>query len=498
MKKRFYYGALGLLTLGALAACSSEEDQMKNQEKLSMQYQLSVDINDLNTKADWVVDGEDPAEIDECPETSEVDGLITAKRLYANVNVDYGYGTHPEGMDTEMFSLKLEKFGTKLVMEPMILPLGTHHILSVEIMDNNGTTDDTSDDKMIFAGVGTGSKYKNFVPAEHLLPMEFTLDEENYKYQKVEDPFTVLCAVNADPEDFGFEKWVTNFVKVYCIPFLVNKCDLTDGHTVALTRAEVYKRAKDGKTVAEPIFISDMVADQMTGMNTFCISDDKSIPDTDEYYYIKIFDAETGNLIDTYEGYIGDLKDPENHEDYDETYKFIHYYLDECTGCEGAPNATTWAGETFNDKDIVELTAEGWEGLVAPEKYGKPHNDYIKSGKLHLKRDWCNRYVYSPIFYIPKAGKFCVNYPSGYSDDRVSIEVVDAKVATFGGENDNAYLFGGNSNCCKPKVDCVDICEPGCYRIKFTIDGSCPWVIVPPVVLDDVTLTRLESCRQAN
>lgn len=72
MKKRFYYGALGLLTLGALAACSSEEDQMKNQEKLSMQYQLSVDINDLNTKADWVVDGEDPAEIDECPKLAKL------------------------------------------------------------------------------------------------------------------------------------------------------------------------------------------------------------------------------------------------------------------------------------------------------------------------------------------------------------------------------------------------------------------------------------------
>ncbi|MEG1379475.1 MAG: hypothetical protein RSC75_07660, partial [Bacteroidales bacterium] len=95
----------------------------------------------------------------------------------------------------------------------------------------------------------------------------------------------------------------------------------------------------------------------------------------------------------------------------------------------------------------------------------------VKNGNLFLEREWCNRYVYTPVFYIEKAGKFCVTYPNDYSEDRVSLEVVKATDATYAGENDNAYLFGGQNNCCKPKVDCIDICEPGCYRIKLTVDG---------------------------
>lgn len=508
MKKRFFYGALGLLTLGAFAACSSEEE-VKNDQKLMMKYQLSVNVSDLDTRSgeptppDWVLDEEDPANLDDCPEISEVDDMVNGGYLYANVLVDYGLNTHPQGLDYETLTVKLEKFGDKLMMEPMILPLGTHQIKSIEIMHNNGTPDDTTDDKMVFAGVAYNSKYKNFVPTEHLLPMTFTLDEETYKFQKVEDPTTVLCAVNAISEDFGFEMWNTNFVKVYCIPFLVNYCDPQTGHSVIPTKVEVYQADKNGEPMQEPIFINSNCSNaehhsrngycdntcKPTTMNTFCISDNKAIADEDEYYFIKIYDARTMELIDTYEGTVEDLKDPKTHEGWDETYEFIHYQISDCNPC-GGENAATWAGETFKDKDIDELTEEGWEGLM--KGYGHVKIDEIKNGDLEIKRERYDRYIYTPVFSIAQAAKFCITYGNNESGSNCYFSFEPATAGTYRGADDLLLLAPNRPDHNKP-TECEKWCEPGCLRVKITIEkiqkGN-----PKDVVIEEVKLTRMEDC----
>ncbi|MEG2180590.1 MAG: hypothetical protein RRZ66_08530, partial [Bacteroidales bacterium] len=116
MKKRFFYGALGLLTLGAFAACSSEEEQLKTQEDVMVEYQVSVGIGDMDTRSgeitppDWEKDSLDPNLIKDCPEISMVENYITAKRLYANVGITYQPGSHPQGHVSDIFTVKLEKF----------------------------------------------------------------------------------------------------------------------------------------------------------------------------------------------------------------------------------------------------------------------------------------------------------------------------------------------------------------------------------------------------
>ncbi|MEG2180165.1 MAG: hypothetical protein RRZ66_06375, partial [Bacteroidales bacterium] len=441
---------------------------------------------------DWETDGNDPSEIKDCPEISTVKDYIAAKRLYANVGITYQIGSHPQGKANDVFTVKLEKFGNgDIILEPIILPIGSHQMTSFEIIDDKGNAD-PSDDQMIYSGVGNTSKYATFVDFAHQLPRCIKLTAED-KLQKRTDPMTVLCAVNALAADFGFVKWETNFIKVYKIPFHVNKCDLYNGHTVAATTVRVYKGTTGGVRPVNPIYTNSIPLNSTT-MNAYMISDDMSIDDANEYYWIEIVDNATSNLIDLLEGTITQLKNPGTHPKWDPIYEFIHYEIDGCTGCDGYPNATTWAGETFEGKSIADLLDEGWQNLIYKDLFGHPIWDMVSHGELKIRQEKCSRTIATPVFYIAKAGKFCIEGDV----KNIAIELIPATQPVYFGEDDAAdYLFNNKPGCEKPKKECIEICEPGCYRIQMTIDGTCCPILNPEWVnLEKVTLTRMQSCEE--
>ncbi|MEG1904884.1 MAG: hypothetical protein RR212_10840, partial [Bacteroidales bacterium] len=264
------------------------------------------------------------------------------------------------------------------------------------------------------------------------------------------------------------------------------------GHTVAATTVRVFKGTTGGTQPMQPIYTNTIPLNSTT-MNAYMISDDMNIDDANEYYWIEIKDNETGMLIDLLEGTIAELKNPSSHPSWDETYEFIHYVVDGCTGCDGYPDATTWAGETFYQKDIDKLLAEGWMNLIKKGSHGHSSYDKVENGELKIRQEKCSRIIATPVFYIEKAGRFCIEGDV----KNISIQVIPATAAVYFAEDDVMdYLYHGKPGCDKPKTECVEICEPGCYRIQMTIDGTCCPGKNSYVDLEKVTLTRMQSCEE--
>lgn len=150
--------------------------------------------------------------------------------------------------------------------------------------DNSG-----AQPKVLFSAVGTNSIYAPFVPSGKLLPCDITLTEE-HKYKKNIIDIYVLCAVHESAKNFGFIKWNTHFIKLYCIPFAVNSCPDKGPNQVASGRLAIYYGTKTGDVVSKGNLITSF---NFPGANNttaeFCFPDNYDIPNDDEYYYFELY-----------------------------------------------------------------------------------------------------------------------------------------------------------------------------------------------------------------
>jgi hypothetical protein len=80
---------------------------------------------------------------------------------------------------------------------------GVHELKTFALMDNNGTPDDTSDDKVVRATPEKGSDFSVFVSTP--LSLNFQVNA----FEKVEIPIEVLCFEETKYQNFGFAWFLT-------------------------------------------------------------------------------------------------------------------------------------------------------------------------------------------------------------------------------------------------------------------------------------------------
>lgn len=347
MKTKSIRFLAALFTAGLLFSCSEKEsfDDAKTTADVEFGFNIGDFLQTRNGNGENIVPGSPGS----CPEMQTLISMVNANNLYANITV--------RGIATPL-KLKVRALSDgSLQTDAYPFALNTYYIDAATITDNT--------DKILFSGVSTGSKYKNYVPDGELMTEKTFIVGPNDKFKKVVRDLWVLCAESQTPQDFGFVKWNVHYVKSHCFPIMVNACDDEHGdhQPTGFVKIEykVGSKGIDGAGTYQVLHES-LPFSEGSGYGSICFKDDYDITDnTTEIHRITIKIPATEEM-DAIERVVelstAELLDYKNHKHangeaaWNEDLNFMH--INFCT-CE------TWKFE------CCEASYDYPEGLFTPD-----------------------------------------------------------------------------------------------------------------------------------
>ena len=325
MKKNLSKVCALLLLIGSFSACVQEEtiDQPNQTQDVS----FSFNIGDRGTK----IEGDIPEYegIDGCKSMEDLQALATAGKLNANITLS----TEEDPEDDAAFTITLpvkNLTGGKLQTLAYALAKGKYYVHAATI-----TSTETGDINPLFSGVKIGSKYAAYIPDGQLMTeYSFTIGDDQL-FKKTPIDLWVLCASKITPEDFGFVKWNINYVRAFCIPFMVNVCKDEDGDVSGKGSVKIEYKEIDGTYTVLHQFNFD--SDGAYG--EFCFKDDYGRENKDELHKITLA---VGSILSEKVVSLKDLLEYEKSTAWDKEKKFLHLNFCDCIepwifDCEAIP-----------------------------------------------------------------------------------------------------------------------------------------------------------------
>lgn len=277
MSSKIYLRCLTGILLLFFVSCANDpvDDDLKTGN--DVEVQLTMSFGDF-TRADLKNGQQENPGI--CASVDELKQLAADGYLVANISiVRAGHSV------ADNYNVKIKFGDNKFITDPIALPLGTNVLTQYTITNNT-----TQSPVVLFSAVKTTSTlYSPFVPSGYLLPYNIVLTE-NDKYNKTTIDVYVLCAIHETPESFGFVKWNTHFIKLYCFPFDVNSCPDKGQLKGASGRIAMYHAEKINNTISKGEKITEFEFPGKDNKHSeFCFPDDYDIPNNEEFYYFELF-----------------------------------------------------------------------------------------------------------------------------------------------------------------------------------------------------------------
>lgn len=277
MSSSIYLRCLTGILLLLFASCANDpvDDDLKTGN--NVEVQLTMTFGDYTRSLSKEPQQENPGI---CASSSELQQLAANGYLVANISIiRAGHSV------ADNYNVKVKFANNKFITDPIALPLGTSVLTQYTITNNT-----SQNPVVLFSAVNaTSTLYSSFVPSGYLLPYNIVLTE-NDKYNKTTMDVYVLCAIHETPESFGFVKWNTHFIKLYCFPFDVNSCPDNGQLKGASGRIAMYHAEKRNNEISKGEKITEF---KFPGNNNkhaeFCFPDDYDIPNNEEFYYFELY-----------------------------------------------------------------------------------------------------------------------------------------------------------------------------------------------------------------
>ena len=260
---------LSFLCLFLMFVSCAEERVSSMKDKLTADISFSMNISDVTRNGD-----SDAETVMPCPDLNE----LNAENFQAVIIINL-FGN---ARDTAKLIRPILVRDGRVSTYPfsIILPdesQSAHQLARMTI------TSKGNENEIYYSSVTTRSKFKEFIPAEHWMPMDIELKKFEGKYFST----TLLCATEYTPGDFGDSQWEIDFVKIVCFGYKVHGADpcVPDRETRELkSTTQIYKT---NQLTQETTLISSSATDtDLRG--SLCFSDQTSINDDFEKFLLKI------------------------------------------------------------------------------------------------------------------------------------------------------------------------------------------------------------------
>ncbi len=267
------------MSLGALFACSEQDQELGIKDQATQSVQFSVNVKDLTTRANV----EDPY-LDDCPDQEELISAARSNQLEARFKIE------GKAQDLEIVrSIKYSDEG-KFIADPYDLAQAGSpwELTYFTVWENDGTTE-----KMLYSAVGSSeSEFADFVESDQVLPQSITIGDGDV-FNKTTYTVTVICAVNTDAEAFGYKMWNLNFINLQSVSFMVNDCGEDGVHSVLSGKLEVYNDADTTNTVYDEGSVMKTVYFNAGEENKLFLIDHINVNDDKEFYHYKLYKLTT-------------------------------------------------------------------------------------------------------------------------------------------------------------------------------------------------------------
>ena len=287
--KKLFLSLFSLLAVALLTpSCTNEKEVNPADATAEVSFEVNLLGNPNEETKAYTND------LGKCATQEELQDLAAAGKLMLHFTI--GTTTH---------DVKIIWNGSKFISAPLLLSAGTYSVSAATVTDGSGT--------LLFSGVANSSPYASYVP--ELLPKTFTIGTEAGNiplYQKSILDLYMLCVLNETPEKFGFVKWNIHFSKLYCVPFIINKCANTGEDFVATGTITVKNGTYDEKTFTpatgkeSPKWAVVNKTDNFpttNGVGYLCFADNYDIDNTIEYYQITLNITSPTSVAETIVGY---------------------------------------------------------------------------------------------------------------------------------------------------------------------------------------------------
>ena len=336
--KKLFLSLFSLLAVALLTpSCTNEKEVNPADATAEVSFEVNLLGNPNEETKAYTND------LGKCATQEELQDLAAAGKLMLHFTI--GTTTH---------DVKIIWNGSKFISAPLLLSAGTYSVSAATVTDGSGT--------LLFSGVANSSPYASYVP--ELLPKTFTIGTEAGNiplYQKSILDLYMLCVLNETPEKFGFVKWNIHFSKLYCVPFIINKCANTGEDFVATGTITVKNGTYDEKTFTpatgkeSPKWAVVNKTDNFpttNGVGYLCFADNYDIDNTIEYYQITLNITSPTSVAETIVGYASvaallQYNNATNNNAWNATQNTIH--LDFC-------NCKTWFFPCVKPQPVCEGT----------------------------------------------------------------------------------------------------------------------------------------------
>ncbi len=337
--KRNLFG-IALMSLGALFACSEQDQEMGIKDNATQSVEFEVNVMDLITKSSdcggqgqgggqghgqgggqghgqggdqgqggseggcggesgcgGCEGGEATGDVQlnsqACLDQEQLQDVASAGDLEARFVID---GRTEDGSNVIVRKIRYIASEDKFIAEPYDLPSGqTWELKTFTVWQNNAE----DGENLLYSAVSNeeDSEFESFLKEEdgELLPHELTIcgDEQ---YDKTTHPVTVVCATDMNPTAFGYKMWDMNFVRFQKVPFMFNVCDNgEDMHSVLSGKLEIREDANKYNNVYDEGDVLKTIYFNAGDVNKLYIMDRLSEDDATEFYGYKVYERTQDN-----------------------------------------------------------------------------------------------------------------------------------------------------------------------------------------------------------